>query len=139
MLYNVKVEIDMLVLANNDKEAIEVAKKNAPNEISIYGQGKASQVKEISDVPEDWKSVIPYSMEGVQETRKCYEFFNNTTTVKKELEKDEIEQIIRIKEGSHGKSIVEEIKPENKIDPKPRELDWHDTKSGRPLPKLRFL
>ena len=144
MLYKVKVETEMVVIANNDKEAIDIAKKNAPNEIAIYGKGIASQVKSISDIPEDWKSVIPYAFEGIQETRKCFEIVSVSSNIKKEqkeqkeLEKEEIEQIISIKESSKGKSVLES-KLENKPEPKPKELDWHDTKSGRPLPKLRFL
>lgn len=143
-LYKVKVETELMVMAKDEKTATDIAKKNAPNEISIYGKGSAQIVKSISDIPEDWKSVIPYTEEGMQETRKCYQIIpSSLPRDKKELENEEIDTIIRIKESVQGSKAVKveksEINPETRPDPKPKELDWHDTKSGRPLPKMRFV
>lgn len=141
-LYKVKIETDLMVVAQNENDAINIAKKNAPNEVAAYGRGSAKVANGISDIPDDWKSVIPYSAEGRMETRKCFEMVSEAlVSERKELPRDEVEEIIKIKDGSKGQSVAKraEIMPETRPDPKPRELDWHDTKSGRPLPKMRFV
>ena len=58
---------------------------------------------------------------------------------KKELPQEDIEEIMKIKSGSKTEIPPIEIKPETRPDPKPKELDWHETKSGRPLQQLRFI
>ena len=72
-LYKVKIETEIMVVANNDNLAIITAKKNAINEIELYGKGVATVIKSISEIPEDWKNIIPYSSDGILETRKCCE------------------------------------------------------------------
>lgn len=138
-LYKVKVETDIMVLADSESSAIEVAKKNSPSEIGVYGRGIAYVIKSLSDIPEDWKSIIPYSREGVQETRKCFEL---VSAIAKEVPRDDIEEIMKIKNSAVNPSVIQspiEIKPETRPDPKPKELDWHETKSGRPMKALRFV
>lgn len=137
-LYKVIVETEIMVMANDVKEAVDVAKKNATNEIAIYGRGNATKISNISEIPNDWKSVIPYAPDGYEETRKCFEIVSNKNNKEtKELPEDEIKAIIDVKKDSGGKSMAEEIRPETRPDPKPKELNWHDTKSGRPI--LRFV
>lgn len=141
-LYKVKVETDIMVMADNDSSAIKIAKKNASSEIGIYGRGMAYVIHKSSEIPDDWMSVIPYYQEGSQETRKCFEIVSSISDNEiKELPKDDVDEIIKIK-NSAKKSVVQqsiEIKPETRPDPKPKELDWHETKSGRPMPSLRFI
>ena len=72
-LYKVKIETEIMVVANNDNLAIITAKKNVINEIELYGKGVATVIKSISEIPEDWKNIIPYSSDGILETRKCCE------------------------------------------------------------------
>ena len=140
-LYKVKVETEIMVVADNEKSAIEVAKTNAPNEVSTYGKCTLSETKRASEIPDDWRSVIPYAPHGVIETKKCYEFISASLVPDKGLEKDEMDHIIKLQTT---KKIIEatienEVKPETRPDPTPKEMDWHDTKSGRPMQKLRFV
>ena len=140
MLYKVKIETDIMVIADNNASAVEIAKKNAPSEVSLYGKGTAHVVNSVNEIPDDWMSIIPYSKEGAQETKKCFEIVSAGKSNKKELPKDDIEEIIKIKSDSKMSSEVNlEVKPETRPDPKPKELDWHETKSGRPMPSLRFV
>ena len=139
MLYKVKIETELIVVAKNSKEAINIAKKNAPNEVANYGKGVATVINKASEIPDDWKNVIPYALEGAQEVKKCIELVPTQET-KAGLEDDEINHIIKLQEAK--KSIVEidkSIKPETRPDPVPPKLDWHESKSGRPLQKLRFI
>jgi len=142
-LYKVKVETDIMVVADSDSAAVEIAKKHAPGEVNIYGKGSAQVVHGISEIPEDWKSVIPYSADGSPETRKCFEIVSaSVSAVVKELPKDDVEEIIRIKKNIRAQPTVQsspEVKPETRPDPTPKEMDWHETKSGRPMPSLRFI
>lgn len=127
-----------MVVAKNAKEAVEIAKKNAPNEITNYGKGIALPINRINEIPDDWKSVIPYAAEGAQEIKKCYELI--AADDKNGLEAEEIANIIRIQETKKNDvEIDNSIKPETRPDPIPPNLDWHDTKSGRPLPRVRFV
>ena len=139
-LYKVRVETDIMVMADNEFSAIEIAKKNAASEVGIYGKGTAQAIYNTSEIPNDWMSVIPYGQDGIQETRKCFEIVSANN--KRELPKEDIEEIIKIKDSSKISPIIQsitEIKPETRPDPKPKELDWHETKSGRPMPLLRFV
>jgi hypothetical protein len=113
----------------------------------ISNQEKAEVIKQftkvvvnsVNEIPDDWMSIIPYSKEGAQETKKCFEIVSGKSN-KKELPKDDIEEIIKIKSDSKMSPEVNlEVKPETRPDPKPKELDWHETKSGRPMPSLRFV
>jgi len=137
-LYRVHIETDLMVIGKNDSDAIEIAKKNSPNEILVYGRGTAYPVKELSDIPEDWKSVIPYSEDG-REIRRCFELAKGETEIKKDILKNDLDVLIKVKEETKSSATNNEIKPETRPDPKPKELDWHETKSGRPMKALRFL
>jgi hypothetical protein len=140
MLYKVKIETDIMVVADNNASAVEIAKKNAPSEVSLYGKGTAYVVNSVNEIPDDWMSIIPYSKDGAWETKKCFEIVSAGKSNKKELPKDDIEEIIKIKSDSKMSPEVNlEVKPETRPDPKPKELDWHETKSGRPMPSLRFV
>lgn len=134
-LYKVKVETELMVMASNQKEAVSIGISAAPNEMAVYGKGNASVVNHILEIPEDWKNVIPYSKEP-RETKKCYEIVSSIyAESKKEMAEEDIQEIIKIRENSKN---VNEVIPENRRDPKPKELPWSETKSGRPLPYLRF-
>ena len=140
-LYKVKIETDIMVVSDSESSAIDIAKKNASGEVGVYGRGSAFVIRSLSDIPNDWKSVIPYGKEGAQETRKCFEIVSGLEN-KPELPQEDIEEIIKIKGESKMPSIGQpfiEMKPETRPDPKPKELDWHETKSGRPMPSLRFI
>ena len=126
-----------MVVADSSKEAIEIAKKNAPNEIASYGKGVATIINRTSDIPSDWKGAIPYAGEGISETKKCCELI--TKDIEVGLEEEEIKHIINIQEAKKDNVTDNSIKPETRPDPVPPKLDWHETKSGRPLPTLRFL
>jgi len=137
-LYKVIIETEIMVMAKDQNQAIEVAKKNAVNE-AYYGQGSASKITNSSEIPEEWRHLFPYAPDGHSETRKCIEIVSVKNKERKELPEDEIKAIIDVKEKSEGKSMaeqVEELKPETRPDPKPKELNWHDT-SGKPI--LRFI
>jgi len=139
-LYRVKVETDLMVVADNESSAVEIAKKNASSEIPVYGKGTAFAVRGISDVPEDWKSIIPYSPDS-QESRRCFEIVKDAEMPKKDHAENDLDAIMKVAEGIRS-SVVEpaiEVRPETRPDPKPKELDWHETKSGRPLKPLRFI
>lgn len=141
-LFKVKVETEIMVMAENQKQAIEIAKKNAVNEAS-YGQGTASKVTNSSEIPEEWRYLLPYAPDGHFEHRQCIEIVSAKNKDKKELPEDEIKAIIDVKEKSEGKSKAEQVeelkpekKPETRPDPKPKELNWQYT-DGKPL--LRFV
>lgn len=135
-LFKVIVETELMVISETPKDAVKIAIKNAPNEIGIYGKGNAIAINSIPEIPEDWKSVIPYSSESTTETRKCYEILSERQSgTEKGLDDKEVEEIIRIRQES---KTPKEVTPETRPDPKPKELNWKETKSGRPLPKLRF-
>jgi hypothetical protein len=142
-LYKVKVSTDLMVMAQNKREAEEVAKKNAVNEIQVYGDATVSVVKHLSDIPQNWKSVIPYTPEMVaQETRSCMNIFRDEH--EDDIVYEDLDEIVKIQKNS--KPMIEinddnkkdEVMPETRPDPEPRELDWTETISGRPLPPLKF-
>jgi len=139
-LYSVKVVTELMVLAKDVNEANKVAKLNAPKEVEVYGETEAKVVNYLSDIPKDWKEVMPYVPEGaVQETKKCSEIVGLVKESKKNEDID-VQEIVRIQKGkveSKGKS-VEEVMPETRADPKPKELDWRETTSGRSMPHLKF-
>ena len=135
-LYRVKVETELMVMASGQDEAIRIGLIAAPSEITVYGKGSASLINHISEIPVDWKGMIPYSKEA-KETKKCYEIISTLhTESKKELAEEDIKEIIRIKENS--KPVVSEVITESRPKPKSKEIPWNETKSGRPLPHLRF-
>lgn len=135
-LYKVKIETDLMVVAPSLEDAVAVGLSAAPSEVAVYGNGSAVPVNHISEIPEDWKSVIPYSKD-TKETKKCYEIISSIyAESKKEVAEEDIKEIIKIKENSKPGST--NIVPESRPDPKPKELQWSETKSGRPLPHLRY-
>lgn len=137
-LFKVTVETDIMVISDGPNKAIETAIKNAPNEVGLYGRGDAIPINSISEIPEDWKSVIPYCQDGMgQEIKKCYEIASEyQKNSEKGLDEKDIQEIVRIRKES--KPSEKEVVPETRSDPKPRELNWKETESGRPMPHLRF-
>lgn len=101
-LFKVKVETEIMVMAESSKEAIQTALKNASGEIGIYGKGDATPINSIIEIPEDWKGTIPYCPEGSQqETRKCYEVVSDfQKNSEKGLDDKDVQEIIRIKQQS---------------------------------------
>ena len=71
-LFKVKADIDVIVLAEDGKSAISVAKNNIQGEID-YANYKVFSVDQMTDIPDDWKGNIPYYPFGVNEVRKCSE------------------------------------------------------------------
>jgi len=139
-LYKVKVETEIMVVADTDNVAAEVAKTNAAEEVLNYGKCTVVQVTRNSEIPNDWKNVIPYAPKNMTETKKCIELVTDVGFIPKQgLEKDEIDHIIKIQETKKDSISEGEVKPETRPDPKPKEMDWHDTRSGRPVTRLRFL
>lgn len=145
-LYKVKIETEIMVVANSDNSAILTAKKNASSEIEMYGKGSASVVKSISEIPEDWKNIIPYSADGLSESRKCSEIIPSPVipvirppSPNREMTKEEIDKIIEIKNSSNNQSINIEVKSEKKTKPIKQEMDWNENKSIPEKPALRFL
>lgn len=148
-LYKVKIETEIMVVANSDNSAILTAKKNASSEIEMYGKGIASVVKSISEIPEDWKNIIPYSADGLSESRKCSEIIPSIIipvipvirppSPNREMPKEEIDKIIEIKNSSNNQSINIEMKSEKKTKPIKQEMNWNENKSIPEKPALRFL
>jgi len=136
-LYKVKIETEIMVISDNESSAVEIAKKNAANEVGMFCNGFAIAVKYLSELPNDWKENIPYAKEGILETRKCKEIVGSSEIVKEELHKEEIDEIIKIKNESI--SSVVDVKKETKIDIKPKELEWKETKSEKEMKSLRFV
>jgi hypothetical protein len=141
-LYKVKVETELMVMALNKREAEEVAKAHVVNEISAYGESSASLVTSFSDIPLNWKRVIPYSIDTInQESRICSEIFADTNG--EDMGSEDLEELIEIHKQSKPPVKIndnsnDDIVPETRPDPKSRELDWRETTSGRPLPPLKF-
>ena len=137
-LFKVKVETEIMVMADSPKEAVKTALLNAPNEIGVYGKGDATPINSVSDISEDWKTTIPYCQSGLtQESKKCYEIaLEYQKNIEKGLDEKDINEIVRIRNESKqsNKEVIADIRP----DPKPKELNWQETRSGRPLPTLRF-
>jgi hypothetical protein len=132
-LYKVTISTDLMVAAPDTKAAVEIGKRYVANEIVVYNRGEAGKIENIGQIPGDWRSCVPYSFSNV-ETKKCFEFLKET-----ENTEEDIKEIIDIKEkASKGAKVSKEKTPENRPDPKPKELPWSETKSGRPLPHLRF-
>lgn len=139
-LYRVRVETEIMVVADTNKAAIEVAKANAADEITNYGKYTAIQVKKADEIPDDWRTVIPYAPQGMPESKKCSELVPNSGgNLKDELQKEEIEHIVKSQSAKGTSKDQIQVRPETRPDPKPKEMDWHDTKSGRPITKLRFV
>lgn len=139
-LYKVKIEVDLMVMADDNNQAIAIGKKNAPNEVVEYGTGEATIVKSLSNVPDSWKNVIPYGAEGTVQNKTCEDMFQGEST--DNMTEEELKHILELNKVS--KKVIEgkeqsAVLPETRPDPKPsRELDWQETQSGRPLPHLRF-
>ena len=109
MLYKVTIEVDVMVVANSSKEAVDIAKKNGSSEVAGYGRGVANVINKIDEIPSDWKDNVPYAIDGVIETKKCKELVENP------------------------KKITESIVFKPAIDP-PKEI-----KAERELPRIRFV
>lgn len=137
-LYRVKIETDIMVVADSETSAFEIAKKNAPSEVSLYGKGSAQVVRRLSEIPEDWKNIIPYSGDGLT-VKKCIDYLSEAINVeKKQLPQEDMDDLLKIQKESKA-SGVPEVVPETRSDPKPKELDWRETKSQKPIQHLRFI
>ena len=139
-LYKVKIEIELMVMADNNNQAIAIGKKNAPNEVAEYGIGEATIAKSLSDVPDSWKNAIPYGAEGTVQNKICKDMFQSESI--DNMTEEELKHILELNKVS--KKVIKgedqsTVLPETRPDPKPsRELDWQETQSGRPLPCFRF-
>lgn len=148
-LYKVTVATDIMVMGFNKKEAEEIAKTKAINEISIYGEAEGKLIKHFADIPQNWKDVIPYAPDtAAQEERKCVEIF--AEDIGEDVGAEDLEELVKLQakakqakqvkppKPSKEEKAEDEIRPETRPDPVSRELDWTETTSGRPLPPLRF-
>lgn len=129
-LYKVNVEVELVVLAKDPKEAVEIAKNNAPNEIQNYGNGKATVIKNFSELSNDWLNCIPYSNGQIEISCKSIleDYFN----------KDDIEYIKEVI-ASRVKSNPEEQtigRPNLKT---PKELKWNESKESKVKKELPLL
>jgi hypothetical protein len=59
MLYKAIVEIDMIVEAKSQEEAIHVARQNAHEETD-HAHVRCREVESIKDVPMEWRNSIPW-------------------------------------------------------------------------------
>jgi hypothetical protein len=79
-LYKVKVEFDLYVLAEDEKEAERVANFNASDEL---GNGLASyyfqECKNIEEIPEDARNSLPYASHWIKEERTLEEILAIST------------------------------------------------------------
>lgn len=65
-LYKVTVEVDLVVLAHNEQEAIEVARTHADDEAGNYSFDTL-EVTRRSQLPEGWTyDCLPYSFDEEQ-------------------------------------------------------------------------
>jgi hypothetical protein len=143
-LYKIKVETELMVYADDINSATFIAKNNAPNEVAAYGKASPVIVTKLSEIPEDWKNIIPYTPQGIVETRKCQEIIPNAPSnqfvLREGLSEEEINNIVKIQETKKDSIEVSPVKESKPKQPKPSpNLDWQETQSGRPLPPLRFM
>jgi len=141
-LYNVTVKTDLMVMATSSKEAETIAKKKAVNEVEYYGKCSSRMIRDIGELSKEWKDNVPYAAELNPEFRKCSEIIEEDI---KSVGDEDLEDIVEIQKKSKSSKLPvenikeeEEIMPETRPDPKPRDLKWCETKSGNPLPSLRF-
>jgi hypothetical protein len=129
-LYKVNVEVELVVLANDITEAVEIAKDNASNEIQTYGKGKASVIKNFSELSNDWLNCIPYSNEPTEINCKgiLEDYFN----------KDDIEYIKEVIASRVKSEPNEQIigRPNLKT---PKELKWNESKESKVKKELPLL
>ena len=107
-LFKVKAITEIIVLANNNEEAVQLAKNNIQSELD-YCAYKVFSINKMEDIPEDWKSNIPYHPMGLNETRKCSEVLRSIGEVVNELKELKKEEINKDKiEVIEEKNIAEE-------------------------------
>jgi hypothetical protein len=80
-MFKVRSEIDILVIADDSKEAVQIAKQNISGETD-YSTYKVFSVTQMTDIPDDWMNNIPYYRFGVNEIRKCPEILRSLGEVK---------------------------------------------------------
>jgi len=80
-LYKVKVTIDLMVAAENETEANQVAKSNVEKEIEQYGEPKSAEVDSFDKLPTEWKELMPYSTIP-QEERTCAKLLEEVLKLK---------------------------------------------------------
>ena len=90
-LHKVRVYTDVFVMAKNDDEAVKIAKPYAAKEVEFDYHAETRLVDRVSDIPDGWKDIVPYCMEGSpQEERKCIEIARSLIqSPKKEVHKEE--------------------------------------------------
>jgi len=143
ILYKVTVKTDLMVMADGSKEAETIAKKNAWQEVEHYGQCSSRSIRDMSELSNDWKDNVPYAADLKPEFRTCSNIIEYDLMSKEEKS---IEEVAKIKEDSKPSKVIidsseeklEEVVPETKPSPKPRDLEMGKTQSGRSLPPLRF-
>jgi hypothetical protein len=130
-LYRVKISTDIMVFANNDLDAINIAKLHAANEITNSCHTNPEYIRDHSDIPDDWVNLIPYSNDGTSKT--CSELL-------KDVIKRDTEEISKIVVENRSKPVYND-KSEVKKEPKPsKELEWQTTKNNKNnQPPLRFI
>ena len=120
-LFKVRATIDIIAMAEDANEAVQVAKTNIPNE-TPYAAYKVFSIDALSDVPKDWQENIPYYAMGNAEIRKCREIINTTM-----LTKEPSEISTEISTEKTKKSQEKQEKPIN------IEQNGHNEPSGKPI------
>ena len=71
-LYKVIVQTDLLVMADNEEEAVAIGKQYAPDEIIESSQGNAVLVRRLSDISNEWHDLYPFCKDDTeQDPRTC--------------------------------------------------------------------
>lgn len=126
-LYKVKLSVEIMVVAENEIEAVSVAKSNCEEEIKTFGIALAFLTSDIHDIPQNWQDSIPYGAD-----KKCYQILMEKND-KVVLPEDEMRDIIKIKDESKENKV--EIR--EKKEPKQKNLNWQE--NSQKTPKLRFI
>jgi len=143
-LYNVKIEVELCVLAQDSQEAIRVGKENAGSEAIEFGAAEAKPLSQVSDIPRTWMEAIPYYPTGASISDKtCKQIVMEKISerhdkIASKVVDNDVQHIIEIQE-SVQRTPKKEVTPETRPDPIPPSLDWNETGTGKKLPQLRFL
>ena len=143
-LYNVKIEVELCVFAQDSQEAIRVGKENAGSEAIEFGAAEAKLLNQVSDIPRTWTEAIPYYPAGASINNKtCKQIVMEKISerhdkVASKVVDNDVQHIMEIQE-SIQRVPKEEVKPETRPDPIPPELEWKETETGKKLPPLRFF
>jgi len=72
-LYKAKIWTEICVMANNEKEAEDIALANSEQEIKEFGRADIILITNINELPDNWKNAIPYAPSEQPETKRCSE------------------------------------------------------------------